>query len=133
MRPSSRTPNAAGSTPRSGTFAGVPVLRLGTSTTTKSSADATGPPAARRTPGASLMIRVLSRGSPLLSSVSLPPRMTIAVSGDPAPASAARNPSAMESTATKTTTTPATPVTATRDEPARCGTVRSVRAIIVST
>ena len=133
MRTSSRTRNAAGSTPRRGTLAGVPVLRLGTSTTTNSSADATAPSAERRTPGASLMTRVLSRGRPLLSSVSLPPRMTMAVSGEPAPARAARNPSAMESTATKTTTTPATPVTATRDEPARCGTVRSVSAIIVKT
>jgi hypothetical protein len=31
---SSRTPNAAGCTPRRGTFASVPVARLGTSTIT---------------------------------------------------------------------------------------------------
>ena len=88
-RTSSRTPNAAGSTPRSGTLATVPVLRFSRSTTTNSSAEATGPLSARRKPAASLMMRVSASARALLSSLSLPPRMMIAVSGEPAPASAA--------------------------------------------
>ena len=133
MRTSSRTSNAAGSTPRSGTFATLPVLRFGTSTTTNSSADATGAPSVRRIPAASLTIRVLASASVLLSSESLPPRMTIAVSGDPAPVRAAWNPSAMDSTATKTITTPVTPITATAEDPARWGSVRSVSAVTANT
>ena len=131
IRSSSRMSNAAGSTPRSGTFAAVPVVRFGTSTTTNSSAEATGPPSVRCTPAASFTIRALARSSTLLNSVSLPPRITIAVSGDPAPTIAARNPSAIDSTATKTITTPVTPTTATADDPARSGIVRSVSAVTV--
>ena len=118
-RTSSRTPKAAGSTPRSGTLATVPVVRFSRSTTTKSSAEATGPPSLRRTPAASLMMRVSARARALLSSLSLPPRMTIAVSEEPAPASADWKPSAIESTATKTSTTPATPTIATAEAPTR--------------
>ena len=129
-RTSSRTPNAAGSTPRNGTLATVPVLRFSRSTTTNSSAEATGPLSARRTPAASLMMRVSARASVLLNSLALPPRMMIAVSGDPAPASAAWKPSAIESTATKTSTTPATPTTATAEAPARSRSVRSESVVM---
>ena len=48
------------------------------------------------------MMRVSVRARALLSSLSLPPRMMIAVSGEPAPASVAWNSSAIESTATST-------------------------------
>ena len=91
---------------------------------------ATGPPSARRTPAASLTMRVSARARALLSSLSLPPRMTIVVSGEPAPESAAWKPSAIKSTATKTRTTPATPTTATVEAPARCRSVRSESVVM---
>ena len=53
------TANADGCTPRIGTLTSVPVERLGTSTMTNSSADASGPSSPERTPGASAMIRRL--------------------------------------------------------------------------
>ncbi len=65
-----RTSKAAGCTPRRGTLASVPVERLGASTITKSSAEASGPDAARATPGASAMMRVSSRPMPLIISLS---------------------------------------------------------------
>ena len=115
-----RTAKAVGSTPRIGTLAPVPVLRLGTSTMTNSSADATGPFAPRATPGASLMIRVCSSSSTLDISVSLPARSTSAVPDEVPLSMTLRKPSAIDSTATNTATTPAKPTTATLDEPSRC-------------
>ena len=49
--------------------------------------------------------------------------MIITLFGLPASAIAARNPSAIDSTATKTMTTPATPIIDTADDPSRCGIV----------
>jgi len=75
--------SAAGSTPRIGTFASVPVERLGRLMMTNSSADASGPAPVRVTPGASAMMRVLSRKKPLTISLSAPLRKTMAASGEP--------------------------------------------------
>jgi hypothetical protein len=79
----SRTPAGAPSTPRSGTFASVPVERFGRLMMTKSSADVTGPRSLRAMPGASAIRRVSSRLKPLTISLSAPVRNTIAVSGAP--------------------------------------------------
>lgn len=72
--------------------------------------DAAGAAPVRKTPGASEMIVVCSALRPLVISLSLPDRITITRSGAAASRSAAVNPSAMESTATNTTTTPAMPM-----------------------
>src|SRR5678816_2099510 len=61
---------------------------------------------------------------PLVSSVSAPVRRMRARSGEPDPVIAAANPAAIESTETKTMTTPAMPIMATADEPSREGIVR---------
>ena len=126
---SGRTSKAAGSTPRSGTLASVPVVRLGTSTTTNSSAEATGPAGVRSTPGASFTMRVASISRPLDISVSLPVRSTSATSGDVPRSITRRNPSAMERTATKTATTHAKPTTATLDGPSRSRRLRRFIAV----
>ena len=60
---------------------------------------------------------------PLDSSESAPCRMTIARSGRPALTIAFSNPSAIDSTPTSTTTTPAMPMIATPAELNRCGIV----------
>ena len=65
------------------------------------------------------MRRVSSSERPLTISLSAPARITMAVSGDPVVAIVVRNPSAIDSTATKTATTPAMPTTATSDEVSR--------------
>ena len=126
MRPStifsrSRTLNAAGSTPRSGTFTSVPVERLGRLMMTNNSAEASAPSGERATPGASAMMRALSRESPLTISLSAPLRSTSAASGEPDAAIVRRKPAAMDSTPTSTVTTPAMPMTAAPTEPRRCG------------
>jgi len=94
----SRTLSAAGSTPRIGTLASVPVERLGRLMMTKSSAEASEPSAVRATPGASAMTRVLSRRKPLTISLSAPLRRTIAASGEPEAVRALRKPTPIEST-----------------------------------
>jgi hypothetical protein len=55
--------------------------------------------------------------------VSAPLRMTSARSGDPDPCMAAEKPAAIDSTDTKTTTTPAMPMMATADELSLAGSV----------
>jgi hypothetical protein len=126
---SGRVAKAAGCTPRSGTFAGVPVERFGMSTMTKSSPEESGdsapPPstAPRAIPGAWAMISIESPKSALIISLSLPARITMALSGDPAARSVFLNPSPIDSTATKTATTSAMPIVVERDAPRRCGIV----------
>ena len=80
-------------------------------------------------PGASEMSFTCSPEKPLVISVSLPARSTMTVCGSPVPVIAARKPSAIDSTAVKTITTPAMPMTATVDEPSRCGIDRSVTPV----
>src|SRR5258705_6440642 len=133
MRPatmctSSRTWSSIGSTARSGTLAAVPVERLFRSTSTYSSAEAAGRLSLRRRPGASLMMSASAPLNPLVTSESAPRRITIARLGEPASAIAARKPSPIDSTATKTITTPAMPTIATADELRRCGMVRTLSA-----
>ena len=66
---------------------------------TNSSGEACTPSGPRSMPGASVMSRASSPEKPLVISVSLPDRMTITVRGSPVPCIAARNPSAIDSTA----------------------------------
>src|SRR5690606_3722594 len=66
---------------------------------------------------------------PLVISESAPLRITMARSGDPASCIDALNPSAIDSTATRTTTTPAMPMMATMDDPSRCGMVRRLSTV----
>ena len=126
----SRTSNAAGSTPRNGTLASVPVDRLGKSMMTNNSAEASGPWAVRAIPGVSAIMRVSSRPKPLTISLSAPLRRTIAPSGDPETAMACRKPAAMESTPTSTATTPAMPMTVAATAPRRCGRLSSPNFVI---
>ena len=133
MRTFGRTAKALGPTPRSGTFAVVLVLFLSRSTMTNSSAEATGPLSLRRTPAASATRRTSSSARPLTISLSAPERITMAVSGDPVAAIVLRNPSAMESTATKIATTPAMPTMATSDEVARWPIVRRFSSVTTTT
>src|SRR5215207_1839303 len=119
--------------PRRGTLASVPVERLGRSTTTYSSAEATGIRPARATPGASEMMRVASRSRPLIISLSLPERRTIAVSAEAFEVMVLRKPSAIDSTATNTATTPATPSTAAAEAPRRWPMVRRLSQVTVAT
>ena len=97
------------------------MLAFTRSTPTNSSADASGPtPGARAISGASFTTTMSSRIRMLVISESEPVRMTIAVSGDPVFAIVALMPSAIDSTDTRTATTPAMPTTATpgRGQPA---------------
>ncbi len=128
-----RTANASGPTPRRGTFATVFVLRFSKSTMTNSSPEATGPFAPRRTPAASPMIRTSSRDRALTISLSEPARITTAVSGDPVDCMVARKPSAIESTAMNTATTPAIPTMATMEEPSRWRIVRMFSSVTIAT
>jgi hypothetical protein len=104
---SGRVENAAGCTPRSGTLAGVPVDFFGTSTTTNSSALVSGTGASpgatepRAIPGACAMISTASPSITLIISLSLPERSTRAFCGEPAPRRALRNPSPIDSTASR--------------------------------
>jgi hypothetical protein len=66
---------------------------------------------------------------PLVNSVSEPLRMTSARPGEPDPCMAAEKPAAIDSTDTKTTTTPAIPMMATADELSLAGIVRRLSAI----
>src|SRR3954454_4245531 len=75
-------------------------------------------------PGACFMISTASPASPLVISLSAPPRMMMARSGAPAVCIVREKPSAIDRTATKTITTPAMPTTATADEPRRSRMVR---------
>ena len=117
----SRTLSAGRSTPRIGTFASVPVDRLGRLMMTNSSGEESGPSGVRATPGASAMTRVLSRMNPLTISLSAPLRRTIAASGEPEAVSVLWKPTPIDSTPTSTATTPAMPNTAAATEPRRCG------------
>ena len=126
---SSRTSKASSSTPRSGTLASVPVERFGRLITTNNSADTSGPDFPCTTPGASPTIRDSSRLMPLIISESAPLRRMTALRGEPATTIALRNPLAMESTPTKTATTPAIPNTAANDEPLRCMSVAKERRV----
>jgi hypothetical protein len=71
--------------------------------------------------------------NPLVISVSLPWRRTMTVCGSPVPLIAARKPSAIDSTAVKTMTTPAMPITATIVDPRRWGIERSVTPVTAIT
>ena len=81
---SSRTPKLAGSIPRIGTLAGVPVEIFGRSISTNSSAAASGNAPSWRRPGACLMMSASGPPMPLVISSSAPLRITSARSGDPA-------------------------------------------------
>src|SRR4030095_14993254 len=129
---SSRTGIVSGSIPRIGTWAAVPVDFFGRSMITNSSAELSGDCPLRRTPGACLMTSTSGPPRPLVISLSAPLRITSARLGEPDPVMAAGNPAAIESTDTKTTTTPAMPMTATPDELRRCGIVRRLSALTVS-
>jgi hypothetical protein len=118
-----RTSKLEALTPRSGTLASVPVDRLGKLMMTKSSDDASGPVVLRASPGASAIRRVSSRVRPLFISLSAPLRSTMATSFDPLEVSARLKPSAIASTPTSTSTTPAMPTAAVNAEPFRCGMV----------
>src|SRR2546428_533061 len=84
-------------------------------------------------PGASLMILVSVPGIPLVISVSAPGRRISARPGEPDPVIACENPAEIDSTDTKTTTTPAIPMIATAEEPSLPGMVRrlSIRTATV--
>ncbi len=69
------------------------------------------------------MSRVSARPNPLTISLSAPLRRTMAASGDPEAVIARRNPAAIESTPTSTSTTPAMPMIVAMTEPRRCGTL----------
>ena len=79
------------------------------------------------------MIRVSSRWRPLIISESLPARRMTAVSGDAEEVMVLRKPSAMESTATKTATTPMTPKAAAAEAPRRCPIVRRLSPVTAAT
>ena len=87
---------------------------------TKSSADASGPSGARSMPGAFMIVRASSPPMPLVISVSDPDLRIMTRRASPFSLIAARKPSAIDSTDVKTITTPATPMTATADDPSRC-------------
>ncbi len=123
IRKSSRTRGAARSTPRSGTLASVPVERLGRLRMTKSSGDASGPSAARARPGASAITCVSSPDRPLIISESAPLRSTMALSALAERAIIRRTPAAIDSTVTRTATTPAMPTTVDSEDPSRSGSV----------
>ena len=86
---------------------------------TNSSADAIGRLPSRRRPGACLITSVSAPPSPLVISESAPLRMMRTRLGEPAAVMAARNPSAIDNTATNAITTPAMPTMATTEEPSR--------------
>jgi hypothetical protein len=92
-----------------------------------------GPSLVWSTPGASEMIRVSSRSRPLIISLSLPARSTIAVSGAAVEVIAFLTPSAIENTAIDTITTPATPTIVASEEPRRWGIVRRLTQVTVAT
>ena len=83
-------------------------------------------------PGACLMISTSGPPRPLVISLSAPLRMTSARLADPDPRMAAANPAEIDSTDTKTTTTPAMPITATADEPSLAGMVRRLSAMMAT-
>ena len=114
-------------TPRSGTLALEPVSFLLMSTMTNSSGEARTRSPSRRTPGALITIWACSLVSPLFISAVEPLRRTIAVSSDPAATMVRSNPLAIESTAAKTSTTAATPMTATTEPATRFGRLRMLR------
>jgi hypothetical protein len=138
MRPStiralSRTSKAAGCTPRNGTLASSLFDFFCRSTTTYSSAETIGVSPAFSTPGALLTISICSFDRPLLSSEVAPERMTIAVPSDPAEIIVRSKPFAIDSTAANTSTTAATPMTATSDDDRRCGRFRMLSAVTAAT
>ena len=82
------------------------------------------PSSSRATPGASWITRKSSSLTMLSISDVAPPRLTMALRGEPESTSVSWNPLAMESIATKTPTTPAIPRTATRLDAHRSLTLR---------
>jgi len=129
MRPSMssklpRTFVAWACTPRSGTFASVPVVRIGRLIITNNSGEARALLSSRRMPGASAMIRTSSPPRPLIISDSAPLRSTIAFSSPTELSMVLTTPWAMDNTPTITATTPAIPNMAAADEPLRCGRER---------
>ena len=129
MENSLRSGMLSGPIPRTGTFAGASGDAIfGRSMMTTNSAAASGACPSRLIPGACLMTSTSSPLSPLVISLSAPLRMTSARSGEPDDCIAAAKPAAIESTETKTTTTPAMPTIATPDELSRWGMVRTFSA-----
>src|SRR5215207_4954185 len=96
---------------------------------TNSSAEASGPSGARSMPGAFTIVRTSSPLRPLVISVSDPDLRIMTRRSSPFSLIAARKPSAIDSTEVKTITTPATPITATADEPSRCEIDLSVTTV----
>ncbi len=80
-------------------------------------------------PGACLMMSVSGPPRLLVISESAPLRMTSTRSGEPASAIAILNPSAIDSTAIRTMTTPAMPIMPTIDELSLWGIVRMLRSV----
>src|SRR5208337_912491 len=99
------------------------------STSTASAEPMACPEASWRTPGASKIVTTASRDSVLESSLSEPPRSTMARSGRPACSIDAVRPVTMARTDTTTPTTPATPRTITRELQNRVGSVRRFMAV----
>ncbi len=127
---SSRTWNAAGCTPRSGTLASVPVERLGRSMTTKSSAEASGPAAdAQHSRRVGDDARHVAGEAARHLAVAAAAQHDRGVRRARRSQQAWRNPSPIESTATSTPTTPATPTTVAADAPRRWPIVRRLSQV----
>ena len=106
----SRTSNARGPTPRTGTFAGWLSDWRGSAMMTTSSGEVSGrPPASRATCGRLSTIGRSARRTALTVSAVAPLRRTIALPGEPLATSVARKPCAMASVITNTATTMAIP------------------------
>src|SRR5262245_7396054 len=75
------------------------------------------------------MTRTASPARPLVISVSLPALRISTTSGSPEAFIVAFTPSAIDRTATKTSTTPAMPMTATAEEPSRAGMERMLTPV----
>ena len=127
-----RSANACGSTPRTVMFAPCRRSSLRTSSAMiMSSADARGfPSAPMRMPGSCLIRSVESRSNAELSSASDPPRRISAASVLPVAWSVLSKPAAMASSAVNTATTPARPMTMTRDGAQRSGMLRMLMPVM---
>ena len=111
----SRSAKPAASTPRRGTLASVPAPIFLRSMITKSSGETSGPSGPRATPGAS-QSTWMSWWFRMLSDAPVAPlRSTTATSSRACPVTTARNPAAIDRTATMTPTTPAMPKIATTE------------------
>ena len=128
-RPSTRrtcrcTWSARGWTPRTLTFASVPVWRSGRAAITTTSGLTRGTFPSRATWGASSITRTSSIVMMLVISLSAPARWTIALSASPEEVIVALKPRARASMATNTPTVPAMPSTATSEEVQRAPALR---------